>query len=207
LDMFFTCAGRIDKWSLNVRAGMPKPFCSACVELGNGLREFESWVTTDFARLEVTTWSPPVTILISTIRIRDCRTNLREDVHLESADGAVSCLVICHIGNVIVSPEKGLPWPKSLLLFDTDDADVISEDGLVPRDGRGSVLGHDPHAPWAVSHDWGDLIHVHHVTSAPGEAGWADALTTNGRNDAIHSARNPIVSIPRENQSVVNDWL
>ena len=69
---------------------------------------------------------------------------LTKNIDLEIALSSVSGFVIGDISHVIGSPLQGLSGLESSLVDDLLDADVVSEDGLVPvHEGR-AVGGSNP---------------------------------------------------------------
>lgn len=64
-----TRASRIDDRQAGIRCGSPEPFSSACVKLGNFLREAQSGVARDFAYFELATGAPVFALLTTANRV------------------------------------------------------------------------------------------------------------------------------------------
>lgn len=82
---------------------------------------------------------------------------LTENVNLKGASGSVSSSIVGGISDVVSSPEQGQTRTVTALLRHSNDANVVREDRLIPRDGGGAIAGHDPDIARAVVNNRSNL--------------------------------------------------
>lgn len=134
---------RVFRWS-------PESFRSASVESWHFLWELQSWATWDFAHLELTSWTPIFTLLYSSDRIVQFRTEFGQYVNLKRAGGGVSSLIICNIGDLVSSPQQGLSRTMIILLRNFHDGNIVAELWLVPSYDGWPIFGDHPEISRAV---------------------------------------------------------
>ncbi len=92
-----------------------------------------------------------------------------------------------------------------ILLDDTSQADVVTEDRRIPVDKRRAVLGDDPDVGRTIVDAGRILVLEQAVALRSKVAGQADLCSALGRADSFHVAFDLVVAGPPEQQAVEED--
>lgn len=134
-------------------------------------------------------------------------TLLTQYVNFEVASSRVPGLIVSHVADVVGAPQQSLSGSMSILLLDSNDADVVAEMRLVPSNDRRSVLRDHPKIARTVLHPRRDLVGLELLAFIATVTRRTYSLPAMRRHDSLDTTRGFIVSRPRQHQTLIENWF
>lgn len=132
-------------------------------------------------------------------------TLLTQHVNFEVAGSRVSGLIVSRITDIIGAPQQSLSRSMSVLLLDSNDANVVAEMRLVPGNNRRSVLRDHPKIARTMLHSRRDFVGLELLTFVATVTRRTHSLPAMRRHDSLDTTHGFIVSRPRQHQTLIKN--